>query len=388
MEIYPILGLNKLKHYVHEEISKKSLVNVSLPKVYNLSNGGEIRFHFDEINIYKFSPAVIEPLSDTIVIREGVVWTKATYVTANKELPDDLNVAAYDFTNQLVQLRRRGKQLSVKKAYSLFARKSVSWSHCLFEILPKLIFLKNTHGIGEASLLVPSQIDAHIMQMILDITRDMPSIEVIMVDEDTEVVCEELYWCSPTSYICGHAAYVHPSDIVIPEVTRRDILKFLSGYGKKEEQGQKLFIGRERGGSRNISNYDEIEILFAAAGYRIIYPHLLTLDEKATLFSNATHIVGPASSGIMNALFSKKPCKVLSIINFERCFDTLLTQIAHDSPTISLWLMVGRLIGEQGINSSYSVNLDDVIGFLGDTEFDGEALECFRAHRDLVSRKQ
>lgn len=370
-----LLDMDLVDKYICKSISDRHFVNVEIPKVFGLSDGGSLELQHDAINLYKFSDASVEPLSDMVVTKEGVVWPKAFKITMNMEIPDDRNLVNYDLVRKIVVIRPRSSNIKVRKAFSLLGRKARSWSHFLVEFLPKLVLLNQLGNKQGLQVLIPDVVDEHVRVVIGDCLRDMPEVEAVFVAEDTEVICDELYWCSPVAYVCGHAEYTHMTATIIPEITRKVVAEVFGRYGNnKGSKGNKVYIGRR--GGRNLRNCDEIEAIFEKAGYEIVFPHLLSFEEKANLFANATHIAGPASSGFVNMLFSKRNTKVLWFINFERCLETFMSQLLSEFPGLEHWTLVGTTIGSPGINSSYVMEMDRLTRFLMESSFDGELLKC------------
>ena len=122
---------------------------------------------------------------------------------------------------------------------------------------------------------------------------------------------------------------------------------------------KKIYIGR--GPSRNLTNAPEIEEYFEANGFEIIYPHLLSLNEKIEIFGNATHICGPVSSGFANFIFCKNKIKVLGFFNYARSFDPFISglnyagDLGHD-----ILFVTGYEPPSPLINNSYYIDLDTV----------------------------
>jgi capsular polysaccharide biosynthesis protein len=381
-ETAPILSMDNVSHYLYRNVCDADWVDVPIPKVHHLTDGGKIRFSYDVISIYKFPEARIHPLSDIVRLHEGVVWHKTQRVTVNMEIPHDHDVLTYDLERSMVTLRRSEKSIWIENGFSLFGAKAAVWSHFIVELFPKLEYLKSLGDMAPIEILVPQTVDAHIERIIRDTIEKVPNASLRLIPPDTEVVCRNLYWCSPVSYLCNHANYVHPAAIIISEPTRRSVAAMAAAYGKRCDVSHKIFVGRT--GYRNLSNYDQVEALFVAAGYRVVYPHQLSFDGKIALFSNATHVAGPASSGIMNAIFSKKEItNVCWFFNFERCLDAYLTQLAEELSNLRCWVLIGSFMGSSGINAGYKLEMRVLKEFLENSAFDNALLAQLNTVDDI-----
>jgi capsular polysaccharide biosynthesis protein len=80
---------------------------------------------------------------------------------------------------------------------------------------------------------------------------------------------------------------------------------------------ERLFVARKPGmRHRDCRNASEVEALFEAAGFRMVYPENHTLAEQAGLFSGARVVAGFGGSGLFNALFARRLEKLI-VLNHE-----------------------------------------------------------------------
>jgi len=81
------------------------------------------------------------------------------------------------------------------------------------------------------------------------------------------------------------------------------------------------------------------------------------------LFKNAKYIVGPASSGFSNIIFSSPQEKVLTFVNATRHGDMFLTKIAQQK-RISLEVIVGSELNPSQENSNYFIDPKTALEFI------------------------
>jgi hypothetical protein len=376
VESYDIIKADELVKYVYKKMTESGYVDVPFAKINSFSKGGELSIWHDGVTLLKIDNVRVEPFSDIIKTADGAIWFKANKKTISKEHPCDVNMIHYDMEVRKVFTLKRLKTVYVNQAYSLFGVHISAWAHFIVEFLPKIIILNELSNVDNLVVLVPEGLDAHIKFLIEDNLASF-NVEILYVDRNTEVSCNCLYYCSPVAYICNNATYTHVTDIVVPNHTREIIASVFSLYNPELIRPQKVYIGRV--GERNIGNQSEIESLFKASDYHVVFPHLMSWQEKINVFGNATHVVGPASSGFMNVLFCHNKTKVLSFVNFERCLDPLLPQLIECYPGLDFWFFLGDLVGKYGINSSYKLNLVELKKFLIDTNFDQDLLNKIEA---------
>jgi hypothetical protein len=83
----------------------------------------------------------------------------------------------------------------------------------------------------------------------------------------------------------------------------RRILDHLQVLNPKNETGNLIFVSRKNGDQRGIENQSEIEAIAEAAGFMLIEPGSLSLDEQISTFSRARLVVGSHGAGLTNILF-------------------------------------------------------------------------------------
>lgn len=102
--------------------------------------------------------------------------------------------------------------------------------------------------------------------------------------------------------------YVHP-DIV---ATWNRVSESLAGAAPPRDYPKRVFCAR-RIAKRPCHNASEVESLFAAHGFAVIYPEDFTLPEQAAIFREAEVVAGYAGSALFSACFSAAPKRLIMI---------------------------------------------------------------------------
>jgi len=364
-----ILSAEHLVPFRVHTVFPAGMVDVRLPKVVGLSDGGSVRLAHPECAIYRLPNAVQHAGSSVIRIGErGAFFTKLGRLAANKEQFQDRDLVGWN--PSAVFLREPARIVEVGSAFSLLGVHAAHWAHFLVQYLPKLLFaLPLVEAAG--TLVIRNDCDGHIRSIIRACLP--PHVQIVEVDPVSDCVrFKELLYCTEVAYICDHADYTSIADVVIPEPTRwalRDTLMALADANTHAVPGSKaqnLYIAFD--GERAPTNGPELQSYFEQKGYRVVRPHLLDIREKIQLFANADRVVGVACSGMTNVLFSRKPLKMLSFINYERAFDAFASQLRDQYPELESHSLIGSRVGLSGINSRYTVDfsaLDAAVHSLG-----------------------
>jgi len=338
--------------------------SIRTPNVYQLVNNNFLTLNKREIAIYCFPNAKIRAKSDIVKIGNNVFWEKANRPEFAQVIPADCDYLAIEKINGNVTTFTGKTTRHFGVGYNLCGVHTNAWAHFVVSYLPKLISIRDFFNDPVLKIFVPNNILQNNKDLIYFTIENLISkikIEIIYVDDDETIECSQLYHCSDINYLCDHTKYMSPASSCISiygakaihEVANRIWLNI------NNTNLRKLYIGR--GSGRNLINASEVEDYFLYNGFEIIHPHLMTLEEKINIFGNASHIVGPVSSGFANFIFSKNKIKILGFSNFTRAFDTFISGL-NSSGNFNHELMV--ITGDEevssDINNSFYIELKKI----------------------------
>lgn len=88
--------------------------------------------------------------------------------------------------------------------------------------------------------------------------------------------------------------------------------RFLSLNINKTKKFDKIYISRgDYNDKQQFINEKEIIRIVQKEGFQIIEPHLFSIEEQISLFSNATQVIGAFGSSMHNTIFSKAGTKII-----------------------------------------------------------------------------
>lgn len=84
---------------------------------------------------------------------------------------------------------------------------------------------------------------------------------------------------------------------------------------------RKLYVSRSlsalyRPRYRVMRNEDEVEQHMIGKGFEVVYPEILSLQQQIATFAQASHIIGPSGSGMINTIFAPAGCRIVDIETF------------------------------------------------------------------------
>jgi capsular polysaccharide biosynthesis protein len=269
-----------------------------------------------------------------------------------------------DKNEESCRLRTYKKSKSFDCVFHMSGCYSRFWSHFLIQNLHRLNYLKKIKE-QKINIVLPKNCDSHILGLIKFCIKEHNNVNLVLVESEKKIFCKSLYYCSTDSHLgdIGKVCtlfHIQTSDKTVKYICK--IGKLIASKITKSNLPQKIFIGR-KGENRNIVNYKEIWQIFKSIGFKEIFPHLYTLDKKASLFKNAKFIAGPASSGFSNIIFSSAQAKVLTFVNATRHDDMYLTKISQQK-RISLNNIVGSEQNPGQANSNYFIDPKTVLKFI------------------------
>jgi len=148
-------------------------------------------------------------------------------------------------------------------------------------------------------------------------TTEVPSWQVDLlgvagIDEDDIVTfvdpvrVEKLVAATP---MFSMPSYVHPRI----EDLWNDIGRKLAAGARAGAYPSRIFVSRRPAPTRPCHNVTDVEALFAAHGFEVLYPEDLSLSEQAETFRRADVIAGFAGSGLFTLAYCESPKRVITI---------------------------------------------------------------------------
>ena len=265
----------------------------------------ELSFAF--YNETKVGPVRCYRLRDVTLTIDGIILSSPYALsTALVNHPD------YHVNAILQRLSAREEPLTIRhvegQIVMLSGPGSHIYGHWLIDILPRLfVLLSCGYDLGMLRYAVPARLPAFccIYLKLLGINND----QLVFYDQNVELLeVEELIL--PTNLRYG--SQIHPLMVEFFSLLRRQIADDLTS--PFPGRGRRLFISRQGGEpSRTLQNRERIESIAIEAGYDVISPETLTVQDQMALFSSATEIVGEYGSGLHGSVFAPPGAVVLAL---------------------------------------------------------------------------
>jgi tellurite resistance-related uncharacterized protein len=192
---------------------------------------------------------------------------------------------------------------------------SENYFHWMFEILPRIYYIKNT-GLKTNLYLLPKN-----KQFQKDSIKalNIPKNKIIDLNEKTHIKVKEVLFSSMPLH-AGNEFFLKNL--------------FLRKYAKqKYEKYKKIYVCRGNVKYRKISNEKEVINFLEKKGFTSVTMDGLSVFEQAKIFNSAKVIVAPHGAALTNLVFCKKGTKVIEFFNSDYvniCYSTISNSLELD----------------------------------------------------------
>ncbi len=116
-----------------------------------------------------------------------------------------------------------------------------------------------------------------------------------------------------------------------PLVKAPSAIRYLERLGREVPAGphRRVYVSRNLGGRRRLTNEAELLPLFTARGYHVVSPETLSLVEQISMFKGAQIVAGNLGAGLANLVFSPAGVTVLALTTPKMPHDFFYDIVCH-----------------------------------------------------------
>jgi hypothetical protein len=114
--------------------------------------------------------------------------------------------------------------------------------------------------------------------------------------------------------------YIHADEVVVFGTARSNrqnfdfVLDRLDAPGGDASKRRRIFLSRQDGSGRTISNHRDVATICGEFGFDIVRTERMTVEEQMALFGEAAYLIGIHGAGLVNMMFRRgAPLRVLEI---------------------------------------------------------------------------
>lgn len=263
---------------------------------FDLSNASKHNVHIEKVFVEKDSKQFVMFILNGIVVNQGGIVTPDGKVCTETETfkKDQHKIIKNGFAHEPIIFEGRLAVIS--------SPGQENWYHWLFQVLPRLIILKES-GIAYDKIYL-SDFDYEWQKKSLKKVLDFLGIskdKLFLVKGDQVIQAKVL---------------IVPSVPFIPSKSR----KIFPGWLKQflhtvflHKNLKGIYISRSKASSRRIINEKDFIDLLIKHEFEIIYLEDLDPSEQASLFNKARIVIASHGSGLTNLIFSNPEVKVIEI---------------------------------------------------------------------------
>ncbi|MDC3391615.1 glycosyltransferase family 61 protein [Candidatus Thioglobus sp.] len=327
------------------------------PAVINFSQKSKVHFVPINLNICKFNKATITFKSDIIRIGNSCYWYKFHSPLMYKTIPADADLVAIKDGNLFLE-KEIFDNKKIDSAVSLIGARDHHWSHFLVQYYPKLEILKKYLHNVNITVVISEKLDRNSKELI---NSSIPKgWKIYELKDGCSLKCEELYYVDNTSWLTDHSESFILGDTMVYEESFKIIKNMVDNirlnHSQPKEKNRKIYL-RRAGKHRGLTNSNEVDKLLEEFGFEVINGHEYSMIEKLKIFSEAKIIVGPLSSGFVNAIFSESNTKLIAFTNKNRVWDTYIPTLADYFNLDFKYILSSDEIDIKDPHSSYSIDI-------------------------------
>ncbi|WP_408913958.1 glycosyltransferase family 61 protein [Brucella pseudogrignonensis] len=270
----------------------------------------EISRELREQNIFYAEPPYSTVMENIVIIPGSTSLIKDTFII-NDEIsnsPITSSLKLWDRTwrreNDILMQYKVGLNPTIKMGIHLFKEYEQNYFHFVTEVLPKLISYEKLCLDVSVPLLVSSDLD-HRLYNLIDLFKN-PNRQVLRLERDVPYLVEKLFYISDLSLVRDvYDRSPVTSDTYLPEGLLNSISeKALSSRSSSSRtpRRRKLFLTRQ-GIRRKIVNETELVDALIRQDFEIVDLSILSVKSQIEIFSSADVIVGGTGAGFTNLLW-------------------------------------------------------------------------------------
>ncbi len=210
--------------------------------------------------------------------------------------------------------------LCVPEAFTLLGPHCGSFGDFMRDYLPRYIAADMSGALPPVPILVPGHLPPTIEQALRLVLRN--GVELIPVDHLRPVRVDRLWFASNLAYAPAREVrnerysfdhlFVSP-DVMTPVV--RELRRRIEPHLTAGDRRQRIYLSRGAERWRQLVNYEEIEAMAAAQGFRIVHPERLDFLAQAGLLASASHVIAPEGSALLLGYFAAPGTKVCILLH-------------------------------------------------------------------------
>ena len=297
---------------------------VPAPPPPTAADGGGVHWAFERNAQVRSEALAVRVVEGARVLADGVVVDRSDRVRASSIRTFGRPVTAEPVfaALRLPPLRRVRGGVAV-----ISASASCNYYHWLFDCLPRFDLLQR-YGEGWDWVVTDTALPFQRQSLA---TLGIPPAAVIENRPDLHIEAERVLLPTvPVRAAPWQAAFLRAR--YLPSVAAANALP------------RRLYLSRNRGGSRRLLNEDEVEPRLARLGFATVHLEGLSFSEQIQLFAEAEAIVAPHGAGLANIVFCRPGTRLLELFS-PAYVNPLYYDVARASGVIYSYLIGrGRLV--------------------------------------------
>ena len=311
------------------QVEQSSTQSVCIPEYFNISSEQILEYQAPEINIYMLNNVKIFGETNIILTADQSILLNNLFFTSGKRL--DLKYGFLAGTQKdTAYYADVVDEETIAQGIYLINPANYNYYHFIYETLSRLIVADYDSSLKKWPILVDECVQKYSSIMHL-LDRLRVSHEIIWIKKNKKYLIRELAYPEIPNWM--------PSNILFNAISiEKDYMiskKFLYALSERlnfethDSPRKNIYVSRKNLSTSRLNNEKDVEQIFSDAGFEIIHPETMSLEEQAVTFHNAEYVAGVSGGALSNIIFCHPGTTLICIFPEEFHF-YLYSTIAHN----------------------------------------------------------
>jgi hypothetical protein len=313
--------LLEIGHELLVEVNRR-YSKISAPTLYvdnHACKRAPIEGKLSDVNVLRLSDVCVLGGTDALIAGDKMYHNELSLMLPIHDLKarqifltnENSDNSQYEYIVSFTNSRNCTDELVV----SLLKEHSLNYYHWTCEVVPKFIKILSAlkGSVHKLVILIDDGMPYQSVNMLEVIMAhfDMIEYSFMYANYGELILCSDLIYCTPLWTSLDNTRYIpNPKkEFFVAKDGLKSVRDVICGYYNIDEasyRNKRVYLQRDNGKLRKISNILEVERLLYKFGFDFIDPAALSFSEQYSLFSQADIILGASGAAFTNVLFMKE----------------------------------------------------------------------------------
>ncbi|MEO7140563.1 MAG: glycosyltransferase 61 family protein [Ferruginibacter sp.] len=283
------------------------------------------RFHY----VLELRNPIIIGDSSVVILDDKYALYDILFVKDNGNIKFSDPAILSTTSEQVYLYYRNVKNNKIKSGILLSGNFSFNYFHFFYEFISRIEYIDSL-GLDKS---VPFIVDEQSLkydqfkELIRYFNKDNRGI--VAIKKGVSYKIEHLYYAASPNFIVPNFANLAGSTNITALYNFKNLTYLRNVILKKKLVDKlsydKIFISRGKSGKLRNYNEEAVQAFLVGRGFTVVHPEIYSILEQASVFHDASVIIGASGAAFTNLLYCKKETKVLCLMAFDVSYSIFAT---------------------------------------------------------------